>query len=513
MAYANRQATLAWAALHPTLEYKELGSTGLLVSQAGFGTYRVQEGSPEHHQALLAALRDGVNLIDTSTNYALGDSERLVGRVLAEAAATGGPAREQVVVVSKAGYLQGPLYEASQEKKAAGQPWPDLVEYGPGLEHCLHPDFLAQQLTASLERLKLNRLDVYLLHNPEYFLGWAAQQGLAREEVRVEYLRRLGLAFEHLESEVAAGRLSWYGVSSNTLIDDADSPNYTSLGDLWRLAEVLGPDHHFRVIEFPCNLYETAAATLANQEGGRTLLELARELHLGVLINRPLNAIWGAGLLRLADFPAMEPPAPREITESLAELIASEAVGRQLAERLARDPEMAEQMAPLWGLGELLTQNWDRLHGLEHWRQVAQGHVLPRVNFLFQTMLSLAGGGGETADWVSLHRARVERVLRALEALYLAMAAKESLEMKARARAVDPDWATAATLSQLAVRALRTTSGVTTVLVGMRRPPYVRDVLEELLRPGPVRPRAESWQALAQENQRQNPPGTGPPHA
>jgi len=57
-------------------------------------------------------------------------------------------------------------------------------------------------------------------------------------------------------------------------------------------------------------------------------------------------------------------------------------------------------------------------------------------------------------------------------------------------------WGSAETLSQKAVRALRTTAGVSTVLVGMRRKEYVADVLAELQRPGEQSDRGSSWEAL-----------------
>ena len=88
-------------------------------------------------------------------------------------------ARDQVVVVSKVGYLQGSNFELSQQRKAAGNPYPDLVEYADQLEHCIHPEFIADQLTRSLQRLNMETLDVYLLHNPEYYLGWAHKNEVA----------------------------------------------------------------------------------------------------------------------------------------------------------------------------------------------------------------------------------------------------------------------------------------------------------------------------------------------
>jgi aryl-alcohol dehydrogenase-like predicted oxidoreductase len=47
----------------------------------------------------------------------------------------------------------------------------------------------------------------------------------------------------------------------------------------------------------------------------------------------------------------------------------------------------------------------------------------------------------------------------------------------------DREWEKQGTLSQKAIRALRSTTGVSVVLVGMRRDAYVEDVLSELKRP------------------------------
>ena len=82
------------------------------------------------------------------------------------------------MVVSKGGYLQGNNYALSQQRKNEGNPFEDVVEYADGLEHCIHPGFLDDQIDRSLERLGLETLDGYLLHNPEYYLGWAHKQGM-----------------------------------------------------------------------------------------------------------------------------------------------------------------------------------------------------------------------------------------------------------------------------------------------------------------------------------------------
>ena len=279
----------------PDAAYTALGRVHPRVSRAGFGGYRVDDRAPGHRRALALALEAGVNLIDTSTNYADGHSETLVGDVLADA----GVRREDVVVVTKAGYLQGSNLEEAFRRERDGRPWSEVVPYGPDLRHAISPDFLSDQLTASLERLRLPRVDVLLLHNPEYFLTDAAHRGVPRDEARATFYDRAARAFRHLDAEVAAGRIGSYGVSSNTFVVARERADAVSLP---RLLDVAGPG--FAIVQLPFNPIETGAREPIHTEGGRSVLDVAAAAGLGVLVNRPFNAFSGRGLVRFADLPA-----------------------------------------------------------------------------------------------------------------------------------------------------------------------------------------------------------------
>ncbi|MGD8369833.1 MAG: aldo/keto reductase, partial [Desulfobacterales bacterium] len=322
--HATPDATAELARQYPKVEFGTLGRTGLTVSRAGFGCYRISTGVAHHREALQAALDSGVNLIDTSANYADGGSEVLVGQVLAELMAAGRITRSRIVVISKVGYLQGGNFALSQQRKTEGRPFPDLVEYGRGLEHCIHPEFIEDQLTRSLSRLNLEALDGYLLHNPEYYLGWAQKNGVDLAQARQEYHRRIRAAFEHLETEVAKGRIGFYGISSNTFPAPSQDPEFTGLERVWEIAGSISSDHHFAVVQMPFNLLESGAMLEKNQPGGGSALSFAGEKGLGVLINRPLNAFAGGRLLRLADLQQTERLGTNEVIEKIRQLGKSE---------------------------------------------------------------------------------------------------------------------------------------------------------------------------------------------
>ena len=500
---ATQETTDRHAEAHSDIAHNPLGQTGLQVSAAGFGGYRVDISIDLFHQALAHALRHGVNLIDTSTNYADGGSEELVGAVLQRLQGQGELSREVVVVVSKAGYLQGQNYERAVQRQEAGEAWPDLVPYAQGLAHCIHPHFLEDQLTRSLARLQMETLDVYLLHNPEYYLNWAAKNGVPLDEARETYYERIERAFRYLETEVERGRLQYYGISSNTFPAPSDDPAHTSLARVWDLAQSIADDHHFAVVQLPANLLETGFVTEKNQPGGESVLALARRRNLGVLINRPLNAIRDDGLVRLAavpqvDLPRGEESDPQHVEEAIARLVAEERrFSGEIRPLLSLQRPQLAQLAETFTVGRLLQARWRGFDGYQNWQEVQARYLVPQLQNAVQFLQSRENLPQEAREWLQAYVYTTNEALNAVGAVYAAQAAEQASAIREQVAAADTDWAQAPTLSQLAIRALRSTAGVSSVLVGMRREAYVDDVLAELRREITTSPRESTWQAIS----------------
>lgn len=497
---ASAEAT-AQALGRAGLAHGPLGRSGLMVSRIGFGGYRVGPSEPDQRQALEAALLAGVNLIDTSANYADGGSEMLVGQTLAELGQRGRPRREQVVIVSKGGYLQGFNLALSQRRRQQGRPFPELLDLGPNLEHCIHPEFLADQIGRGLERLGVARIDVYLLHNPEYYLGWATQkQGLELDQARAEFYRRLKAAMMHLEREAKAGRIGWHGLSSNTMGHHPADPEFVSLSQVCALAEELGPEHRFLAAQTPLNLLEPGAAVNVNQPGGQTFLGLAHAQGLAVLINRPLNAMTPDGhLVRLAQGPAVAAPPPGAIVDGLAELAALEAQGQELLAPLAQAGRLPAEALAALPAAEGLGRHWDSFSGLEQWAAIRDGYLRPRQEFVRQAVARAAGDAPAVGRWLERLGQSATALHQAIDALYQAMAAKQAQRIaKDFGERFGPWVAADGGLAQTALRAARAAKGVSCVLLGMRRPAYVDDALAELRRPLPQADAADLWRALAE---------------
>ncbi|OUR97934.1 hypothetical protein A9Q84_06990 [Halobacteriovorax marinus] len=256
-----------------------------------FGAYRVSHKSIEHQDALLEAVNNGCTLIDTSANYTSGESEELIGQVLKKSG-------KSPIIVSKVGYVQGINLKVMQELNEIGQAKEELVKVNDDLWHSIHPDFIRNQVNLSLGRLGLEKLDVYLLHNPEYYF-------YEEDASQDEYYRRIEKAFSELEALVSEGLIGSYGISSNNFTLPPENEKVTHIDRVMQAAKNVSSDHHFKYIQFPFNMIEIEA--LENWYHGMSLLNTAQGMDLKIMINRPLNAFKGDQLIRLATYDKTHP--------------------------------------------------------------------------------------------------------------------------------------------------------------------------------------------------------------
>jgi len=446
--------------------YRRFGKTELSVSAVGFGGYRTGRKSPEHRAALAAALDAGVNLVDTSSNYMLGDSERLIGEVLASS----GVPRDEVVIVSKIGYLQGPNLNLAQEREAAGRPFPEMVKYMDGCWHCVSPAFLDDQLGRALDRLGLETIDVLLLHNPEYFLSDAAHRGLTDlEAIRDQFYDRLRRAFGYLDGAVADGRIGWYGVSSNSCVSPPDDPEATSVSRM-----VAASGGRMAVLQLPYNLFETGALLEPNTPEG-TALDAAGAFDLGVLVNRPLNAMAGKRLVRLADPP--RPGAPNS-DEALQARVAS--LGQREAALAAHAPGVEPPR-----ISEMLLERWEELAYPQAFQQVLRFEVVPEAQRGLRVVLDAAGGRPDppAMEAIQAYQDALNELIEPLQARASRQDRQIGEQIRAAISPALPPALHRESLSRIALDVVASTPGVSCVLCGMRHPAYVEDAASVMALP------------------------------
>lgn len=166
------------------MKYRQLGTTGIAVSEIGFGGWAIGGsatisgvpvgwGKTSDDQSLGAIRRArdlGVNFFDTADIYGLGRSESLMGIVLPRR-------RDEVVLATKVGIV----------RTAGGDHKRDFSKH-----HIFHA------IDGSLKRLRTDYVDLYQVHNPTL-------QDLEREEIQ-----------EAMSMLQSIGKIRYWGVSVST---------------------------------------------------------------------------------------------------------------------------------------------------------------------------------------------------------------------------------------------------------------------------------------------------------
>src|SRR6266436_2768526 len=269
---------------------------GLTLSSLGIGTYLGQPDDKTdgtYAASVIAAVENGLNVIDTAVNYRFQRSERSIGSALKQLAQKGF-ARDEFILCTKGGYLtpDGPMPSDPNEYfyREYIQPGifkPDEIVQG---SHCMTARFLENQLDRSLRNLGVDSIDVYHLHNPETQLS---------EVSRPDFLERVRDAFIYLESAATAGKIQFYGMATwNGFRQEATARESMQLAEFEQLArDIAGETHHFRFVQIPFNLAMTEALTLGNQTVAgnvKTVMEAASELGITLIASASLYHSCGA---------------------------------------------------------------------------------------------------------------------------------------------------------------------------------------------------------------------------
>ncbi len=154
------------------MQRRQLGYTDLKLTTVGLGTWAIggpwqygwgPQGDGESIAAILTALDEGINWIDTAPIYGCGHSEELVGKALKQT-------NQKPFIATKCGLL-----------------WNDKREK----VSCLKGKSIREECHASLKRIGVEVIDLYQMHRPEpeedVEQAWEEMARLA-EEGKVRYI-------------------------------------------------------------------------------------------------------------------------------------------------------------------------------------------------------------------------------------------------------------------------------------------------------------------------------------
>jgi len=244
-----------------------------VVSSVGLGTYL---GEPtdavddDYRAAIRVGLESGINLVDTAVNYRCGRSERVVGDAVRAADVD----REEVVVATKGGFVP---FDGERPDDPGRYVRETFLE--PGLlaaddlargSHAVAPRFLDAMVDRSLDRLGVERIDCYYLHNPETQLAVRS---------RAAVYDAVEAAFELLERRRLAGDIGRYGVATWDAFrvppgDEAALSLPEVLSRAEAAAATVGADEHgFAAVQLPFNVAMADAFTRATQPAGNDAVD------------------------------------------------------------------------------------------------------------------------------------------------------------------------------------------------------------------------------------------------
>ncbi|HUA55123.1 MAG TPA: aldo/keto reductase [Candidatus Sulfotelmatobacter sp.] len=183
------------------IEERPLGDSGIRTSALGMGCSRLGSvladgGVRCATRAVEAALEEGIRFFDTADIYGQGDSERVIGRVAGRL--------DTVTISTKAGYrlpapmwalrlVKPPLRVAARLRRGVGRSL--AARRREGFHQSFELDHLRRSLHGSLRRLRRERIDVFLLHNPPPALAdWEPLWRFVEDERQAGRLRSFGVS-------------------------------------------------------------------------------------------------------------------------------------------------------------------------------------------------------------------------------------------------------------------------------------------------------------------------------
>ncbi len=217
------------------MQYRRLGGSGLQVSALSFGTWLTfgkQISDDQAERLMVAAYEGGINFFDNAEAYALGESERVMGRILKKL----GWSRDTYLVSSKVFF--------GTRGYAPGKNIPNTV--GLSRKH------VVEACHEALRRLQVDYLDLYFCHRPD-------RETPVEETVRA------------MSDLIVQGKVLYWG---------------TSEWQAWEVAEAFGVARQYNLV--PPIMEQPQYNMFHRQKVDHDFVKLYRDMGLGTTVWSPL---------------------------------------------------------------------------------------------------------------------------------------------------------------------------------------------------------------------------------
>eukprot|EP00698_Gefionella_okellyi_P010738 TRINITY_DN2805_c0_g1_i1.p2 TRINITY_DN2805_c0_g1~~TRINITY_DN2805_c0_g1_i1.p2 ORF type:complete len:561 (-),score=112.68 TRINITY_DN2805_c0_g1_i1:1847-3529(-) len=442
-------------------------------SPIGFGTRRLEPDVGKHTSALSAALTAGCNVIDCNSAFEAGKVEKIVGTTVSKLVTEKRIGREELIVMTKTGNIRGDdAADALQHK------YSDLVVQG-DQQFSMAPEYLERALTRSLQRLRLDCVDVFFLTNTEIWF----------EQDPDGFYERLSRSFAHLESEVKRGRIQYYGIASNTIAFPPSKYPTLDLDRIVAAANSVSANHHFGAIQYYFNIVEAEAALVPNQRRNTATLQVvAQEHQLMQFTQRPLSVTPGLPVAQLVE-------RANTSTATSAEQLSDElnvAFKRAIYQEMSYPANLpaaasAEQRAAVSKLPAFECAHWAReayaniadLQSVSQWKAIVSTHIEPGL----QQFLRDVRTSKQADEWALTYSLSLYALFEKISELLQRRANSEVQQLKQTLDNVSgklTKLSSVQTKSLAVLLSLAETTGKQVTLVGMRDELYVRELFKTL---------------------------------
>jgi aryl-alcohol dehydrogenase-like predicted oxidoreductase len=217
------------------MQIRRLGSDGPEITTVGFGAWAIggewkfgwgPVDDDESVAAIRHAIASGINWVDTAAVYGLGHSEEVVGRAVAPF-----EVGDDVLIFTKCG------------RRWSGPGAPDDIV------NDLRPESIRFECEQSLKRLRLERIDLYQFHWPDFATGTAVEDSWATMKALVD-----------------EGKVRWVGVANFNV----------------ELLEKCAAVNHVDSLQPPLSVLDRGAH--------RELIPRCNELGTGVIVYSPMQS-------------------------------------------------------------------------------------------------------------------------------------------------------------------------------------------------------------------------------
>ena len=166
------------------MKFRKLGNTGEELSAIGLGCMGMSfaygpTDEQESIKTLHKSLDLGVNFLDTADMYANGENEKLISKVLV-------PNRDKIFIATKFGFR-------FKDGKA-------VYSGDPGTYFDGSPEWIKKAVDLSLQRLKINEIDLYYAHRIDPNIPVEETVGAMADLVKAGKVKYLGLSEASAES-------------------------------------------------------------------------------------------------------------------------------------------------------------------------------------------------------------------------------------------------------------------------------------------------------------------------